>query len=414
MESKVVDHLFRHQYGKMIAVLTNFFGLSHLETIEDAVQDTFVKATLQWRTERPENPEAWLMMAAKNRAIDLLRRIKAEKNRFEKAATGAASIRLNEMFLEHEVEDHQLRMIFVACHPELSLQEQISFALKTVSGFSMKEIAAALLQKEETIKKRLIRARKKIKEKAIEFDFPAPSAVQIRLAGVLRVIYLIFNEGFHSTKKEKLVDQELCGEALRLCQLLLKKEKFRSGNAYALFALLCFHSARLESKTNTRNEIIDLENQDRSKWYFPLMALGNDAMNQAMEYPEMSTYHLEAAIAVEHLKAKTFGDTNWSKILKLYEQLHAAHPSDSNLLNMAIVLLQMDHLPQAKDLLDSIQQKNLEQRTYLLYGCYSDYYLKSGDKQQAVTFLDKAISITSNELEKKYLSRKKSELELLF
>lgn len=414
MESKIVDHLFRHQYGKMIAVLTSFFGLSHLETIEDAVQDTFVKAALQWRTERPENPEAWLMMAAKNRAIDLLRKIKAEKERFEKAASGAASIRLNELFLEHEVEDHQLRMIFVACHPELSTEEQIAFALKTVSGFSMKEIAAALLQKEETIKKRLIRARKKIKEKAIQFDFPAPPAVQTRLAGVLKVIYLIFNEGFHSTKKEKLVDQELCGEALRLCQLLLKKEKLRSGDTYALFALLCFHSARLESKTNAKNEIIDLENQDRSQWYFPLIRLGNDAMNQAMEYPVFSTYHLEAAIAVEHLKAKSFEDTNWTRILKLYERLHTEHPSDSNLLNMAIVHLQMNNLTQAKHLLDTIQQKNLEQRTYLLYGCYSDYYLKLGDKQQAINFLDKAISITSNALEKQYLRRKRSELELLF
>lgn len=407
MASKIVDHLFRHQYGKMIAILTNIFGLSHLETIEDAVQDTFIKATLQWRQERPENPEAWLMKAAKNRAIDLLRKIKADKNRFEKATTGAASIRLNDLFLEHEVEDHQLRMIFVACHPELSQEEQIAFALKTVSGFSMKEIAAALLQKEETIKKRLVRARKKIQEKAIQFEFPVPGAVHARLAGVLKVIYLIFNEGFHSTKKEKLVDQELCGEALRLCQLVLKKERFRSGSAYALFALLCFHSSRLTSKTNTDNEIIDLEHQDRSQWYFPLISLGNDAMNRSVDYPDFSTYHYEAAIAVEHLRAKSFAATNWPKILQLYQQLHAAHPNDSNLLNMAIVHLQMDQLPEAKALLDTIQGKKLEQRAYLVYGCYADYYRKLGDQKQAVRFLDQAIALTSNDLERKYLIEKK-------
>ncbi|PHN06928.1 RNA polymerase sigma factor [Flavilitoribacter nigricans] len=406
MEHKIVDHLFRHQYGKMIAVLTNIFGLSHLEVIEDAVQDTFVKATLQWRSERPENPEAWLMKAAKNRAIDLLRKIKAEKNRFEKVTTGSAGIQLNELFLEHEIADNQLRMIFVACHPELSLEEQIAFALKTVSGFSMKEIAAALLLKEETIKKRLIRARKKIREQQIQFSFPAAPAVQSRLSGVLRVIYLIFNEGFHSTKKEQLVDQELCGEALRLCKLLLTREAFRSGSSYALFALLCFHSARLESKTNADKEIVDLEHQDRSRWYFPLVVLGNDAMNRAMEYPDLSTYHYEASIAAEHLKARSFADTNWPAILNLYEQLHTFHPSDSNLLNMAIVQLRMDQARAARALLDAIDVQQLEQRAYLFHGCYADYHLSQGDRERAIASLRKAIELTNNALEEKYLIRK--------
>lgn len=409
MEPKIVDHLFRHQYGKMIAVLTNFFGLSHLEVIEDAVQDTFVKATLQWRNQQPDNPEAWLMKAARNRTIDLLRKIRAEKDRFEKVTTGSASIHLNELFLDHEIEDSQLRMIFVACHPELSLEEQIAFALKTVSGFSMKEIAAALLLKEETIKKRLSRARKKIVDRRIQFDFPDSSEVQSRMSGVLRVIYLIFNEGFHSTKKEQLIDQELCGEAVRLCKLLLKKETFRSGSLYALFALLCFHSARLESKTNV-NEIIDLEHQDRTQWYWPLIMLGNDAMNRALDFPDVSTYHYEAAIAAEHLKAKKFEDTDWPKILDLYENLNAFHPADSNLLNMAIIHLQLNALDDAKKLLDSIADRNLEQRSYLLYGCYSDYYRKKGDEVKALEHLEKAISLSTNELEKGYLNKKKERL----
>lgn len=410
MEQQIVDHLFRHQYGKMIAVLTGIFGLSHLETIEDAVQDTFIKATLQWRSGRPESPEAWLMKAARNRAIDLLRKIKAEKNRFEKVTTGSVSLQLNEFFLEHEIADNQLRMIFVACHSELSLEEQIAFALRTVSGFSMKEIGAALLLKEATIKKRLSRARQKIRERDIEFRFPYPAAVQTRLSGVLRVIYLIFNEGFHSTKKEQLVDQELCGEALRLCKILLKKEQFRNGGSYALFALLCFHSARLEAKTGAGHEIIDLEHQDRSKWYFPLIALGNEAMNKAMQYPDFSTYHYEAAIAAEHLKAKSFAQTNWPKILQLYEQLNELHPADSNLLNMAIVRLQQNQLESAKKLLDAIDADKLEQRVYLLYGCYSDYYLKTGNTQQAIMYIDQAIELTSNEQEKQYLKKKKTDL----
>lgn len=410
MEPKIVDHLFRHQYGKMIAVLTNFFGLSHLETIEDAVQDTFVKATLQWRTQLPDNPEGWLMKAAKNRTIDLLRKIRAENDRFTKVTTGSASIRLNELFLGHEIEDSQLRMIFVACHPALSPQEQVAFALKTISGFSMKEIAAALLLREGTIKKRLNRARKKISERNIQFNFPSSQEVHSRMAGVLRVIYLIFNEGFHSTKKEKLTDRELCGEALRLCRLLLKKESFRSGSLYALFALLCFHSARLESKTNEDNEVIDLEHQDRSSWYRPLIMLGNDAMTRAIEFPDLSTYHYEAAIAAEHLKAPRFEDTNWPKILDLYEKLHAFHPADSNLLNMAIILLQLDRLEEALHLLDSIKEGKLEQRAYLLYGCFSDYYRKKGDKKNALACMERAIALSTNNQEKRYLNKKKERL----
>ena len=238
MQHKVVDHLFRHHYGKMVAILTRFFGLSNIETIEDAVQDTFIKATVQWRNQIPDNPEAWLVKVAKNRIIDLLRSIKAEKGRFEKITSGASSFQIEELFLDHEIEDSQLRMLFVACHPSLKPNEQLAFALKTIAGFSTKEIAAALLTKEETIAKRLTRAKKAITKNKLRFDFPPPKELQNRLHRVMEVVYLTFNEGFHSTNKDKLVREDLCGEAVRLCKLLLKREAFRSGSLYALFALL--------------------------------------------------------------------------------------------------------------------------------------------------------------------------------
>ena len=155
----------------MVAILSKIFGLSHLELIEDAVQDTFLKASLKWRDQQPENPEAWLTQAAKNRAIDLIRHLNAEKERHHKVIHGSITLEINEFFLDHEVEDSQLRMIFVACHPAFSKEEQIAFALKAISGFSMKEIAAALLVQEETIKKRLVRARKKIQDLNITLSF---------------------------------------------------------------------------------------------------------------------------------------------------------------------------------------------------------------------------------------------------
>ena len=410
MEPKLVDHLFRHQYGKMVAILTKFFGLSHLEIIEDAIQDTFVKATLQWRTKLPDNPEGWLMKAAKNRIIDLLRQIKAEQDRFEKVTSGSSTFQLHELFLDHEVDDSQLRMLFVACHPALSAEEQIAFSLKTISGFSMKEIAAALLLKDETIKKRLVRARKTIITAQIQMDYPAPKEVQDRIAGVMQVIYLIFNEGFHSTKSDQLISKDLCGEAIRLCKLLLKKDNFRSGSLYALFALMCFHSSRLESKINSKNEIVDLENQDRSKWYMPLIILGNDALNKALEYKDWSQYHYEAAIAGEHIKALRYENTNWKRIINLYQKLHELQPSASTLLSMAIVHIQLGQLKEAKRILDAIPPEELQQRMYLHHGCYAEYYFKIGHQKKAIDEIENAIKLCSNDLEKKYLSKKKTKL----
>lgn len=412
MENKIVDHLFRHHYGKMVAILTRFFGLSHIETIEDAVQDTFIKATLQWRKQLPDNPEAWLIKVAKNRTIDLLRSIKAEKKRFERITSGASSIQLNELFLDHEIEDSQLRMIFVACHPSLKPKEQIAFALKTISGFSTKEIAAALLTKEDTITKRLGRAKQAIVKNKIQFDFPPPNEIQDRLARVMEVIYLTFNEGFHSTNKDKLIREDFCGEAIRLCKLLLKKEKFRSGSLYALFGLLCFHASRIESKTNSANEIVDIREQDRNKWFFPLIKMGNGAMNKALEYEDISIYHYEAAIAAEHIKAKTFEETNWGKILICYNELQRLQPNTFSLLNIAIVNLQLNNFEEVKNILETLPISDLEQREYLYYGCYAEYYAKRNDFILAISYLDTAVLKTTNSLEKAYLLKKKAQLKI--
>lgn len=409
---KIVDHLFRHHYGKMVSILTRIFGLSNIEIVEDAVQDTFTQAILKWRNQVPPNPEAWLTKAAKNRAIDLLRQIEAEQNRFDKIVSGSSAIYLNELFLDHEIEDSQLRMIFVACHPKLDSKEQIAFALKTISGFSAREIAAALLTKEETIKKRLSRARNKISNESITFDFPDQHEMPTRLARVMEVIYLTFNEGFHSNNKENLIREDLCGEAIRLCQLLLRKENLRTSKLYALFALMCFHAARLETKINDQNEIIDIKNQDRSKWFAPLIVLGNDAMNKATEGSEFSSYHYEAAIAGEHVRAKSFEQTNWQKILGWYKQLDDLQSSEVSRLNLAIVNIQLGELTLSREILDQINIDDLGQRAYLFYGCEAEYYKRKDNIVKAQLCLEQAIDKVSNELEKRYLIKKREELAL--
>ena len=408
---QIIDHLFRHHHGKMVSILTRIFGLAHLEMIEDAVQDTFVSALQKWRTTKPANPEAWLTQAAKNRAIDLLRKIKAENTRIHKLNTGPSAMILNDLFLEHEIEDSQLRMIFTACHPALKAPDQIAFALKTIAGFSIREIASALLIKEDTIKKRLTRARKNIQAHSISFQMPSKTQIPDRMQRVQEVLYLIFNEGFQSNQKDQLIRKDLCGEAIRLCKMLLKKEHLRSGSLYALFALMCFHASRLESKITEQGEIVDLQHQDRSKWYFPLIKVGNDAMIRAMEHDDFSTYHLEAAIAVEHLNARTFDQTNWHKILELYQRLEAIHPSPINSLNQAIVLLQLNQDQKAFGKLTCITAESLEQRAYLYHAAFADYYLKTGRINESLGQIDQALQMVQNTAERNYLVRKRILIE---
>ncbi|WP_303317067.1 sigma-70 family RNA polymerase sigma factor [Flavivirga abyssicola] len=410
MEKKLIDHLFRYHSGKMVSVLTRIFGLSNLEIIEDAVQDTFIKASISWRTKQPDNPEAWLTQAAKNRILDIFRKLNTEKKHLPNIIHGTNAIAINELFLDTEIEDSQLRMIFTACHPKLDPRDRISFALKTVSGFSIKEIASALLTKEDSIKKRLTRARKSIQQSQLKFQIPQGPSLPQRLESVMEVLYLIFNEGFHSNRKDTLIRKELCGEAMRLCKMLLKNKHTRTPEVYALFALMCFHSARIETKTNADDELLDLKTQDRSQWHFPLINLGNKMMNKAVDTSTFSCYHYEAAIAVEHLRARRFEDTNWGKILHWYECLHAIQPMPIHLLTMAVVCLQNKDYETSKKYLDQIKPEDFVQRAYLYHGTLSDYYYATNNLEKAIKHIDYAINMVTNKFEKSYLQKKKSDL----
>ena len=408
MDNQLVDHLFRHQFGKMVSILVRIFGMQHLETIEDAIQDTFITALNSWKSKQPENPEAWLTAAAKNRVIDIFRKINADQTRITKLQSGPASIGISEMFLDHQIEDSQLRMVFTACHPSLNPKDQIAFALKTISGFSPKEIATALLTPFETIKKRLQRARKTIVEQNIGFDIPQGQELHSRLDRVMEVIYLIFNEGFHSAKKEIILRKDLCGEAMRLCSMILKKENLRTQKLYALFALMCFHTARLESKVSEDNELISIKDQDRKLWDMQLIFLGNEAMNKSVEnINQFSSYHYEAAIASEHLRAPSFKATDWKIILKWYKSLYELQKSQSTLLNIAIVHLQLKEFDEANKVLQSIDESKLAQRSYLYFASLAEYHHLKSNQSAALENINNALRLVANDYEKKHLEHKK-------
>jgi len=404
--SKLLDHLFRHQSGKMVAVLTRIFGLSNLELIEDAVQDTFIKAMSKWQMQLPDQPEAWLMTAAKNRAIDLMRSGKVQSDHLSKVTHGSMVNAIDDLFENHQIQDSQLRMIFTACHPELSQSEQIAFALKAISGFGDKEIATALLSKTDTIKKRLSRARKIIKEKDIQFSIPDKRELPDRLDKVYNVLYLLFNEGYHSAGAGKLIRKEVCFEAIRLAKLLLEQKEIRTGKGYALFSLFCFHGARIDSRLSQNEEVIELKLQDRSKWNDDLIELGNHSLNKAMDFESISKYHLEAAVLGEHLNASTFEETNWDNILNYYNELMCNFPSEINALNIAITMIQLKSLDKASDVLKRIDPLKLGQRSYLYYATKAALDHETNDSAAAMENIQLALDLVKNEQEKAFLLRR--------
>ncbi|MEL6976091.1 MAG: sigma-70 family RNA polymerase sigma factor [Bacteroidota bacterium] len=402
-----IDHLFRHQYGKMVSICTRIFGFKHLNTVEDAIQDTFIYALKSWQNQIPENPEAWLVKAVKHRIIDLLRKISAEDARINSLNTGLETLAINELFTEEEVDDSFLRMLFAACNPLLDPKDQIAFALKAISGFSRKEIAASLLLKEETVKKRLSRAKKVIVENQITFEIPTGGELRTRIKRVLEVIYLIFNEGFYSSKKDTVIREDLCGEAIRLSNCLLKKKISQTSEAYALHALLCYQSARMKGRITHSGEIIRLKEQNRSVWYYPLVLVGHEAMEKAIDSHVLSHYHIEAAIAAEYVQASTYETTNWDRVLELYGHLYEFDKSCYILLNMAVLHLQKSNYPQAKQLLSDINPNELEGRAYLYYAAIAEFEFASNNTTQGIKNIERAIEMTENTYEKAFLKREK-------
>ena len=255
-----------------------------------------------------------------------------------------------------------------------------------------------------------MRARKLIQSEDIKFEIPQGAALPERTAIVLRVVYLIFNEGFHSGDKQLLIREDLCGEAMRLCRILIENEFTRVPDVYALFALCCFNASRLKSRMSDDFEVISLEHQDRGQWDKDLIVLGNRAMNRAVQTEEYSTYHYEAAIASEHLGAKSYADTNWHRIYRWYTCLEAISPSPLNQLSMAIAQLPRGETEDCKAILQRIEAHQLGQRVYLYHGVWAEYYFKIESHHQALSGLDEAISLVTNVSEKTYLEKRRAEI----
>lgn len=336
----LVEHFFRRESGRLIARLTRSFGLDRLALAEDVAQDAFYRALELWPVHGvPPNPSAWLLRVARNRAIDLLRR----EGSFQDAVPELGyRQQLRELEPDRgpdpdaEFEDDQLCLIFACCHPELTLEAGVTLILKTLCGFSVAEIANALLASPDAIEKRLGRARRSLRQLGSLEALRREIAIASRLEAVHQVLYLLFSEGYHGSD-DQIVRQELCFEAIRLSLMLSAHPEGAQPQTFALLALMCLQAARLEGRIGEEG-LLQLEFQDRSGWDRELMARGFAYLNQASQGETLSAYHLQAAIAAQHCAAPSYAETDWPAILALYDRLCALAPSPVTSLNRAIAL----------------------------------------------------------------------------
>jgi RNA polymerase sigma factor (sigma-70 family) len=405
--AKLVDHLFRHEAGKMVAVLTKFLGFKNLDIAHDIIQDTLLSAMTVWGYRNvPENPSAWLYCVAKNKAIDFLRReqisnrIRADyKSDNEQPLTEAV---IENVLFENEIEDSVLRMMFACCHPDIPEEARIALALKTLAGMTSREIANAFITSEETIAKRIYRAKEKIRTEKIQLDLPVGSMLA-RLESVLHVLYLLFNEGYNSSHPDALIRHDLCGEALRLCHLLTRHSFTDKPATNALMALMCFQASRLDSRIDQSGNIITLKYQDRTTWNRQLIEKGFHYLDRASEINAFSLYHLEAGIASVHAASPSFDNTDWKSIYHLYEILYTINPTPVVALNKAIA---SSYAVNAQSALQALQQIKALEKNHLYHASLAEVCLELDMKSDAKKHFESAIKLTESRSEKQLLREK--------
>lgn len=404
-----MDHLFRHESGKMVSVLTRVFGFNDIEMAEDIVQETMYKALQEWPFHQvPDNPQAWLYKVARNKAIDMLRKQKKLLYNTDSVAAMAlmeknVSGQIDELFLDHEIQDSQLRMIFACCYPEISIESQIALTLKTLCGFSIKEIAKAFVTGEETINKRLLRAKQKIRNENITLDVPTGRELGKRLQSVLKTVYLLFNEGYNASSADILIRKDICLEAMRLVILLTEQPATNQVETQALLALMCFHAARFDSRIDAEGGIILLKDQDRKLWDKELIRKGYLYLNEASIGYITNEYVIEAGIMAVHCSASSYDKTDWPVILRLYESLEEIKDTPVVKLNKAIVIGQINGPKVAiEEILNNVPMKDY----YLYHATLGELYFQSNDVFQAKQQLKLAMSLTDSNAEKLLLEKK--------
>jgi RNA polymerase sigma-70 factor (ECF subfamily) len=391
-----IDALFRRESGRLIAVLTRLLGPQNLQLAEDVVQEAFVAALGDWSVHGlPDNPPAWLLTAARRRAIDAIRRERTRRTFAEEVAkfldsewTLAATV--DEAFDEHGIKDDQLRMLFMCCHPVLSAESRITLILKTLCGLSVPAIARALLATEATISKRLYRTRTALR--GVRFEIPSAEALPAAREIVHTALYLLFNEGHLSTAGTPIL-RELCRDAMALTRLLADEPAIATSDTAALLALMCFNAARMESRLDEQGRLVPLDRQDRARWDPDLIRLGYRYLVRSSEMDAVAAtrYHLEAAIAARHCSAPSFEQTDWVSIGHLYDRLLEVEPSPMVALNRAVAVSYRDGPDAAIPLVEALESDGALPHSAAVAAVLANLHTRAGSIDRARPFLEEAL-----------------------
>lgn len=404
----LIPHLFRTEYRKIVSVLCKRFGVGQIEIAEDIASDTFLIAAQTWGYKSvPENPTAWLYNVAKNKATNKIVRDHVFENKITPELRKTSSdIQNDEIDLSPaNITDSQLQMMFAICHPSISLEAQVGLSLRILCGFGIEEIADAFLTNKETINKRLLRAKEKLREEKIEIKFPETEEVEHRLVPVLRTIYLLFNEGYYSVSQHQTIRKELCIEAMRLCMMLVENENTNKPAANALMALMCFHSSRLDARIDKNGELVLYDEQDTNLWNSELISKGAYFLKCASGGKSFSTYHLQAAIAYWNTQ-KNDTKEKWESILQLYNRLLQLEYSPIAALNRTYALSRANGKKAALLEAEKINMTNNHLYFTLLGELYTDI-----DNNKAKRNFQKAFSIAKTETDRQTIQKKIDQFE---